>query len=117
MNVRTYPVLSRVRRNGRLYAPGTDRARIDLTSDEAKRLKALGCIGEPLPEEPDQPPELSLAGALGLLKDGGTDVAELAMKDLKPLLPAHLSKATRADVGAALAQLGQGAPNKGEGQT
>ncbi|KQI69387.1 hypothetical protein AN189_02890 [Loktanella sp. 3ANDIMAR09] len=107
---KSYPVLSRLRRSGVVYAPGTDRDTVELAEREADRLAALGVVGPATEPDDATTPEdhaLSLADRLAALKADGHDVGALNMADLHKLLGKGHEGAKRADVDAALKDLAQ----------
>lgn len=99
----TYPVLSRIRRNGELYAPGTDRDEIELGEKEATRLRALGCIGEA--GDDDGESDFDLKTALSALIADGHDVKSMNMADIGKLLGKNARGVKRAHVDAVITEM------------
>lgn len=105
--LKTYRVLSTIRRSGKLYKPGTDNDTIELDEKEADRFKALGCIddGEEGFEVTVAKTVVALSDILKALREDGHDVASMNMAELKPLIGDQVSDVKRKDVDAALEKI------------
>lgn len=100
--LKTYPVLSRLRHSGTIYGPDGDNNNVDLTEAEAAPLLRLKTIGEPQNAGEADP---DLKSHLVDLIAEGHDVASLKMGDLLKLLGKHGRGVKRDDVDAALASI------------
>jgi len=107
MTNKTYPVLSRIRHSGTVYAPGTDHNEIELSEKEAKRLQALGCIGEgvEVAEGASSKGDFDLKTALVALIAADNDIKSMNMADIGKLLGENARGVKRDHVNAALAEI------------